>query len=191
MGRPLPRTYPRSESVRVIFKETHLPGSFLVRMEKLEDPRGFFARSWCRREAAAHGINSDFVQCNVSFNRETGTLRGMHYQFPGWEAKLILVTRGSIFDAIIDLRPDSPTYLKHFSVKLNREDRVMLYIPEGFAHGFMTLEDNTEVFYQMSEYYIPENAKGLRWDDPRFQIPWPSGEKIISQKDSELPYFKP
>jgi len=175
----------------VIFAETRLPGSFLVRMERLEDTRGFFARSWCRREAAAHGVTSDFVQCNVSFNRKKGTLRGMHFQFPGWEAKLIMVTRGSIFDVIVDLRPESPTYLEHFGVDLNHEDKVMLYVPEGFAHGFMTLEDDTEVFYQMSEYYIPENARGFRWDDPRFPIPWPEGEKVVSKKDSELPFFKP
>ena len=115
----------------------------------------------------------------------------MHFQFPGWEAKLIMVTRGSIFDVIVDLRPESPTYLEHFGVDLNHEDKVMLYVPEGFAHGFMTLEDDTEVFYQMSEYYIPENARGFRWDDPRFPIPWPEGEKVVSKKDSELPFFKP
>ena len=175
----------------MIFNETHLRGSFLVRMEKLEDARGFFARSWCEREASTHGIVTDFVQCNVSFNREKGTLRGMHYQFPGWEAKLVMVTVGAIFDAIIDLRPESPTYLEHFTVTLNHEDRVMLYIPEGFAHGFMTLKDNTEVFYQMSEYYIAGNDQGIRWDDPRFRIPWPAGGKIISERDRELPYFEP
>jgi dTDP-4-dehydrorhamnose 3,5-epimerase len=160
-------------------------------MERLEDSRGFFARSWCRREAAAHGLTSDFVQCNLSCNRKRGTLRGMHYQYPGWEAKLVMVTKGSIFDVIIDLRPESPTYQDHLSVGLNDDDGVMLYVPEGFAHGFMTLEDNTEIFYQMSEYYIHENARGIRWNDPWFKIPWPDGEKTISQRDLDLPDFKP
>jgi dTDP-4-dehydrorhamnose 3,5-epimerase len=175
----------------MIFSQTHLAGAFLIHLEKLEDERGFFARSWCRKEAAVHGISTEFVQCNVSYNRKRGTLRGMHYQYPKWEAKLILVTKGSIFDVIVDLRPDSPTYLKHFGVNLNDSDRIMLYVPEGFAHGFMTLEDSTEIFYQMSEYYVPENSSGFRWDDPRFSIPWPDGEKIISQRDLGLPNFEP
>ncbi len=175
----------------MIFKETGLGGAFLVQMEPKEDARGFFARSWCKREAEAHDLDVDWVQCNVSFNRKKGTLRGMHYQFPRWEAKLVRVTRGSIFDVMVDLRSSSPTYKQHFGAVLSASNCTMFFIPEGFAHGFMSLEDDTEVFYHMSEYYLPEQAMGFRWDDPQFAIPWPKGEKILSESDRTLPFYAP
>ena len=175
----------------MIFTATGLSEAFLVQMEPKEDARGFFARSWCKREAEAQGIAVDWVQCNVSYNREKGTLRGMHYQLPRWEAKLVRVTRGSIFDAIVDLRPKSPTYKQHFGAILSASNYTMLFIPEGFAHGFMSLEGDTEIFYSMSEYYFPEQAMGFRWDDPQFAIPWPKGEKILSERDRELPFYVP
>lgn len=175
----------------MIFKATGLDGAFVVEMEPKQDARGFFARSWCKQEAAAHGIDVDWVQCNVSFNRKKGTLRGMHYQFPRWEAKLVRVTRGQIFDVIVDLRPPSPTYKRHFATVLSAANHTMLYVPEGFAHGFLSLEDDTEIFYQMSAYYVAKQTRGFRWDDPQFAIPWPAGEKILSERDRELPFYTP
>ena len=136
------------------------------------------------------GLNPNIVQCNISFNNKKGTLRGMHYQVePHAEAKLVRCTRGSIYDVIIDLRPESPGFTKWFFVELSAENRKMLYIPEGFAHGFQTLTDNTETFYQMSGFYFPESARGVRWDDPCFNIKWPEDNRIISQKDLEYPDF--
>jgi dTDP-4-dehydrorhamnose 3,5-epimerase len=174
----------------LIFKETSLKGAFVVELEKLGDERGFFARAWCRNEFETHGLNPRLVQCNVSFNLRKGTLRGMHYQTaPYEEAKLIRCTTGSIFDVIIDVRPGSATFAQHFGIFLTREERTMLYVPEGFAHGFLTLEDNTEVFYQMSEFFAPDNARGFRWDDPRFGIEWPSEVLVISDRDRNYPDF--
>jgi dTDP-4-dehydrorhamnose 3,5-epimerase len=173
----------------VIFTRAPLDGVFVIDLERHEDSRGYFARTWCDREARAQQIHVDWVQSNLSHNRLRGTLRGMHYQFPDWEAKLVQVVRGSIFDAIVDLRPDSKTYLDHFVVEL-RTGRELL-IPEGFAHGFMTLEDETDVSYQMSAYYDPAQARGFRWDDPRFSIPWPTGAKTLSDRDRRLPFFEP
>jgi dTDP-4-dehydrorhamnose 3,5-epimerase len=175
----------------MIFQETGLEGAFVVRPEPVEDARGFFARSWCKREAEAVGITVDWVQSNVSLNRRRGTLRGMHYQYPRWEAKLVRVTHGSIFDVMVDLRPSSPTYRRCFTDVLSASNRTMFFIPRGFAHGFMSLEDDTEILYQMSEYYDPEQGKGFRWDDPQFAIPWPPGEKILSERDRNLPLFTP
>ena len=157
------------------FTETRLKGAFIIEPERLEDERGFFARTFCQKEFGAHGLNSKIVQCNVSYNKHKGTLRGMHYQAPPMaEAKLVSCTRGAIYDVIIDLQPESPTYCQWFAEELNAENSKMIYIPEGFAHGFQTLEDETEVFYQMSEFYSPEHARGVRWDDPAFGIKWPS-----------------
>jgi dTDP-4-dehydrorhamnose 3,5-epimerase len=174
----------------MIFTETPLRGALLVDIEKHEDERGFFARSFCRREFKAHGLNSQLVQCNISFNPGKGTLRGMHFQVkPHEEAKLVRCTRGAIFDAIIDLRPDSPTYKKDLCVILTAENRRMLYVPEGFAHGFLTLEDATEVFYQISEFYAPECQRGVRWDDPAFAIAWPAAPRLISERDRSYPDF--
>jgi dTDP-4-dehydrorhamnose 3,5-epimerase len=174
----------------VIFTETELSGAFIIEAERLEDERGFFARTWCQREFEAHGINAQLAQCNVSFNKKKGTLRGMHYQTaPHEEAKLVRCTMGAIFDVIIDLRRQSPTFKKWVAVELNERNRRMLYIPEGFAHGFQTLEDDTEVFYQMSEFYDPEHARGVRWNDPAFQIRWPEAEPLVSPRDQQYADF--
>ena len=176
----------------MLFAETKLPGAFVIDLELREDERGFLARSWCQREFEERGLNPRLVQCNVSFNKKRGTLRGMHYQAkPYEEAKLIRCTRGAVYDVIIDLRPDSPTYLRWEAGELNEHTHRMLYIPEGCAHGFQTLEDSTEVFYQMSEIYQPESARGVRWDDPAFGIPWPEGPRIISVRDQSFPDFVP
>ena len=169
----------------MIFHETRLKGAFIIEPERLEDDRGFFARTFCIEEFRKHGIEFRVVQCNISFNKKKGTLRGMHYQIaPYEEAKLVRCTRGAIYDVIIDLRPESPTFKQWIAVELTAENRRMLYVPKGFAHGFQTLEDNTEVFYQMSEFYHPEYARGVRWDDPAFGIEWPIKEIIVSAKDA-------
>ena len=173
----------------MIFSETKLNGAYLIEIEKFEDIRGFFARSFCGKEFEAKGLNPHVAQCNVSFNPHKGTVRGMHYQSPSAEAKLVRCTKGAIYDVIIDLRPESPTFREHFGTVLSEENRSMLYIPEMFAHGFQTMEDNSEVFYQMSEFYIPENSRGVRWDDPAFGICWPDEIKIISERDRTYPDF--
>jgi len=174
----------------MIFIETQLKGAFIIKPERLEDERGFFARTWCQREYEAHGLNSRLVQCNISFNEKAGTLRGMHYQAaPYEEAKLVRCTQGAIYDAIIDLRPESPTFKQYTAIVLTAQNRKMLYVPEGFAHGFLTLEDHTEVFYQMSEFYAPEYVRGIRWNDPAFNIQWPADVQIISDRDQNLPDF--
>ena len=172
------------------FIETKLEGAYLIEPERFEDKRGFFARIFCREEFEAHGLNPNVAQCNISFNKKKGTLRGMHYQIkPHEEAKSVRCTRGAIYDVIIDLRQDSPTYCQWTSVELTADNYKMLYIPEGFAHGFQTLEDNTVVFYQMSEFYYPESARGLRWNDPVFGIEWPMNKLIISDKDKSYKDF--
>jgi dTDP-4-dehydrorhamnose 3,5-epimerase len=166
------------------FRETKLKGAYLVEPERLEDERGFFARTWCQREFEAHGLNPRLVQCSVAFNRKTGTLRGMHYQAaPHAEAKLVRCTMGAIYDVILDLRPASLTLRQWIAEELTAENRRALYIPEGCAHGFQTLADNTEVLYQMSEFYYPERASAVRWNDPAFQIEWPLPPTAISRKD--------
>ena len=176
----------------MIFTGTILKGAMLVDLEKHEDERGFFARTWCCREFEAQGLNPGLAQCNISFNPHKGTLRGMHFQVkPHEEAKLVRCARGSLFDAIIDLRPESPTYKKHLGVVLTADNRRMLYVPEGFAHGFLTLEDATEVFYQISECYEPESQRGVRWNDPAFGIDWPTEPKLISGRDRGYPDFDP
>ena len=175
----------------MIFTETSLKGAFVVDIVKHEDSRGFFARTWCNREAESRGIGVTWVQSNISYNRQRGVLRGMHYQFPDWEAKLIRVMRGSVVDVIVDLRPESPTYLQHVAVELAASGHRLLFVPAGFAHGFMTLENDTILLYLMSAYYDPEQAHGFRWDDPRFAIAWPPGEKILSERDRQLPCFEP
>jgi dTDP-4-dehydrorhamnose 3,5-epimerase len=174
----------------LIFTETKPKGAFVIELEPVEDERGFFARSWCGREFEVRGLNSQLAQCNISFNKRKGTLRGMHYQVaPHEEAKLVRCTMGAIFDVIIDLRRQSPTFKKWVAVELNERNRRMLYVPEGFAHGFQTLEDDTEVFYQMSEFYAPEHARGVRWNDPAFQIRWPEAEPVISASDQTYADF--
>ena len=174
----------------MIFQPTGLAGAYVIAIERLRDERGFFARSFCAREFEDHGLNPSLAQCNISYNRHAGTLRGMHFQAsPFEEAKLVRCTRGAIHDVIIDLRPDSPTFMRHVGVLLTPEERNMLYVPEGFAHGFLTLEDHTEVFYQMSEFYVPGAARGFRWDDPAFAIDWPAPVSVISERDAAYPDF--
>jgi dTDP-4-dehydrorhamnose 3,5-epimerase len=174
----------------MLFTETALKGAFLVELDTKPDPRGFFARSWCVEEAAAHGLNPQVVQCNISFNTERGTLRGLHWQAaPRAEVKLVRVTRGAIFDVVCDLRPESPTFKRYLAVELSAENRRALYIPEGFAHGFQTLMDATEVYYQMSEIFSPEFARGARWDDPAFGVRWPIESPTLSDRDRNWPPF--
>lgn len=174
----------------MIFTETTLKGAWIVDLQRINDDRGFFARSFCQEEFAAHGLKTDVAQCNVSFNKSKGTLRGMHFQLtPKAEAKLVRCTRGAIHDVIVDLRPDSTTYCQWAAVDLSGENGRALYIPEGFAHGFQTLEDNSEVFYQMYEFFAPEYAAGVRWDDPAFSIEWPLVNPVISAKDLSYPDF--
>jgi dTDP-4-dehydrorhamnose 3,5-epimerase len=213
----------------MIFKETKLKGAYIIELEPIEDERGFFARSFCQKEFGLHGINLNIAQCNISFNKKKGTLRGMHYQAaPHEEAKIVSCIGGSIYDVIVDLRPDSSTYCKWIAIELSaasREQEVvnseqeavssessahrspltayslsrssltahykMLYIPKGFAHGFLTLEDNTEVFYHMSEFYAPGCGRGVRWNDPAFGIDWPAEVNVISDQDRTYPEFKP
>lgn len=194
------------------FIESKLNGAWIIEPEPHEDERGFFARTFCAQEFMARGLNPRVVQCDVSFNNKKGTLRGLHYQVaPYEEVKLVRCTRGAIYDVIIDLRPDSPTSKGWIAVILKADDaplprldlpdtvplyrpipRATLYVPQGFAHGFQTLEDNTEVFYQMSEFYHPECARGVRWDDPAFEIKYPRVERrIISEKDLKHSLWKP
>lgn len=168
----------------MIFTETALKGAYIIEPQKIEDERGFFARSWCQREFEAQGLASHLVQCNISFNHKRGTLRGLHYQAaPFAETKLVRCTQGAICDVIVDLRPNSPTFLQWIRVELSAGNRKMLYVPEGFAHGFQTLDDNTEVFYQMSEFYAPAYGRGIRWNDPLLKIAWPEAVTTISKKD--------
>lgn len=182
----------RGGGLFLIFCETKLKGAFIIELERLEDERGFFARTFCQEEFEAHGLNARIVQCNISFNKRKGTLRGMHYQVaPYEEAKLVRCTKGAIYDVIIDLRPDSLTFRRWIAVELTADNRFMLYVPADFAHGFQTLEDNTEVFYQMSEFYHPECARGVRWDDPAFAIEWPMVPITISEKDEAPLIFDP
>ena len=167
-----------------------LQGAFVVEPEPVVDSRGFFARTFCREEFAARGLDPELVQCNVSFNKRKGTLRGMHYQKPPHEeAKLVRCTMGAIRDVIIDLRRDSPTYLRWAGVELTAENRNALYIPRGLAHGFLTLADASEVFYQMSHVFEPEATAGVRWNDPAFRIEWPGEVNVISDRDREFPDF--
>lgn len=174
------------------FTESILKGAFVIEPERVEDERGFFARTFCRREFEAHRLNPDLAQCSISFNRKRGTLRGMHYQAPPHaETKIVRCTRGAIHDVILDLRPQSPTFRRWVAVELSAENRLMLYISEGLAHGFQTLADATEVSYQMSEFYSLDHARGLRWNDPAFAIAWPISATIISERDQSHPDFAP
>lgn len=174
----------------MIFNETELKGACTIEIEKLEDNRGFFARAWCEKEFAKHGLTPVVHQANVSFNTRKGTLRGMHYQIaPYGEAKTVRCTRGRIYDVIIDLRKDSPTYMRWYGVELTADNYKMLYVPENFAHGFQTLEDNTEVTYNVSQFYTPGAERGLRWNDPAFNIGWPEKVQVISDKDNNWPDF--
>ncbi len=168
----------------MLFIETKLAGVYIIELEKIEDDRGFFARTFCQREFEAHGLNPRIAQCSVSFNRRKGTLRGMHYQVaPYEESKLVRCTMGAIYDVAVDLRPDSLTHKQWMAVELTEDNRRALYIPAGCAHGFQTLVDDAEVYYQISEFYHPEVAKGIRWDDPAFGITWPLSDPILSERD--------
>ena len=173
------------------FTETNLRGAFIIEPEKLEDERGFFARCWSGREWAAHGLDSHLVECNLSFNQKKGTLRGMHFQTaPRGQAKLVRCTMGAAYDVIIDLRNESATFKQWVAVELTAWNRLMLYVPVGFAHGFQTLKDETEIFYQMSEIYAPEYAAGVRWNDPAFAVEWPAQVEVISARDNQYPDFE-
>jgi dTDP-4-dehydrorhamnose 3,5-epimerase len=172
----------------VIFTETRLAGAYVIDPEPHADERGLFARTFCAKEFAQHGLSTIPVQCNISQNRYKGTLRGMHWQAPPHEeAKLIRCTRGAIHDVLVDLRPGSPTLGEHLGIDLTADNRRMLYVPEGFAHGFLTLEDGTEVFYQMSAFYEPAAARGLRHDDPALGIRWPAEVTVVSERDRSWP----
>ena len=175
----------------MIFIETALKGAVLIEPEKHKDERGFFARTWCSKEMAAQGLNAHLSQCNISFNRKKGTLRGMHFQAPPYaEAKLVRCTAGSVYDVIIDIRAESATFKQWYAIELSAANYKMLYIPKNFAHGFLTLENNTEVFYQMSEFYHPDHARGIRWNDAAFSVKWPAEISLISEKDQSYPDFK-
>ena len=172
------------------FRETELPGAFVIELEKIEDNRGFFARVWCQKDFEDNGLVSRIVQVSTSFNTKAGTLRGMHYQIaPHLETKIVRCTRGALYDVIVDLRPDSPTYKRWIGVELTAKNHTMLYVPAGFAHGFITLEDDTEVTYLISEAYNPQAARAIRWDDPEFNIKWPRPVVEISDRDAGWPDF--
>ena len=173
----------------MLVTELVLGGAFLVEPERVEDERGFFARTFCVEEFTARGLNPTVMQCSVSYNRRRGTLRGLHYQAaPDAEDKLIRCTAGAVFDVLVDVRPGSPTFKRWIAVELTAENRRMVYAPAGLAHGFQTLTDDTEVFYQISAAYVPEAARGLRWDDPELAIAWPAtADRIISARDHGLP----
>lgn len=176
----------------MIFKETKLRGAFIIEPERFEDGRGFFAELWTQSQLEAHGMESRFVQCNVSCNRKKDTLRGLHYQIaPHAQAKLVRCTAGAIYDVGVDLRPDSPTFRQWVGVELSAGNHRMLYLPGDFAHGYQTLEDDAEILYMVTAAYAPASERGVRWDDPAFQIEWPEvAERIMSRKDREYPDFR-
>jgi len=174
----------------MVFHKTSLEGAYIIEVEKHEDERGFFSRLWCKDEFETHGLNSKVVQTNIGFSKKTGTLRGLHYQVPPYEeVKVVRCTMGAIYDVIVDLRPDSPTYNQCISVELNCENRKMIYVPEGFAQGYMTLVDNTEICYTTSQFYAPKHARGVRFDDPAFSIQWPIDVSVISDADKNWPDY--
>lgn len=177
----------------MIFHRTRLSGAYIIEIEKRMDNRGFFARSFCRQEFDKHGLNPDIMQTNIGFSQSRGTLRGLHYQLPPHaETKLIRCTDGSLYDVILDLRPSSRTFKEWMGIELSSRNYKMLYVPGGFAHGYLTLEDNTEVLYQVSEYYSPDSERGIRWNDKNFAIEWPTMENlIISEKDQQWPDWSP
>lgn len=190
MGGEIRCPYPHIGDLKLKFTELSLANAFIIQPELIEDERGFFARSFCSQEFTIQGLNPHFEQCNISFNHKNGTLRGMHYQEGDKsEVKIVRCTMGKIFDVIIDLRPTSPTYNKWEGIELSSENRLMLYVPQGFAHGFQTLDDNSEVFYQMSTSFAPSHARGIRWNDPFFHIKWPSKPSVISTKDQQYPFY--
>ncbi|MBF2025932.1 MAG: dTDP-4-dehydrorhamnose 3,5-epimerase [Oscillatoriales cyanobacterium C42_A2020_001] len=176
----------------MIFTETKLKGAFIIDLELREDQRGAFARTFCANEFEAHGLKPTVAQCNLSFNHKAGTLRGMHYQVPpAAETKLVRCTQGAIYDVIIDMRPNSPTFMQHIGVELTAENRRSLYVPEMFAHGYQSLTDGAEVVYQVGEFYTPGYERGLRYDDPALGIEWPLPITVISEKDAAWALVEP
>jgi dTDP-4-dehydrorhamnose 3,5-epimerase len=181
----------------MIFRETSLKDAYIIELDKREDERGFFARAWCRREFEDHGLVPLIVQSNLSQSARAGTLRGMHYQAPPFEeSKVVQCIKGALYDVLIDLRPESPTFKKWVGIELTEENNRMAYVPKGFAHGFLTLKDNTRAFYHVSQFYSPGSERGIRWDDPEFAIEWPkinefisSGGLVISDKDRNWPLW--
>jgi dTDP-4-dehydrorhamnose 3,5-epimerase len=176
----------------MIFRATGIDGAWVIEAEQLGDERGFFARTWDADEFAERGLNPRLAQCSISYNRARGTLRGLHYQAaPFEEAKLVRCTAGAIFDVVVDLRPESSSFKGWFGEELSAENRRALYVPEGCAHGFLTLADDSEVHYQISQFYAPESARGVRWDDPAFGITWPGEVVVINDRDRTYPDFRP
>jgi len=174
----------------VIFQGTKLHGVFEIRLQEQRDERGFFARSFCQKEFQQHGISPVTAQCSIAFNEKKGTLRGLHYQdAPHAETKLVRCTQGAIYDVVVDLRPASPTFKQWIGVELSAANRYMIYVPGGCGHGLITLEDKTEVFYQMSEFYYPELSRSVRWNDPAFKIEWPASPLVICDRDRTCPDF--
>jgi dTDP-4-dehydrorhamnose 3,5-epimerase len=175
----------------MIFEQTEIPGAYIVEPQRFEDDRGFFARAWCRREFAAHGLPAHIAQANVSYNRHKHTLRGFHYQLaPHQEDKLMRCTRGAVHDVLVDLRPDSPTFKRHITVTLSAANYRALLVPKGCANAFLTLEDHSEMTYLASEFYAPEAERGVRWNDPALGIEWPAEPAVISDKDRSWPDFE-
>ena len=192
MGWPVCGTHSRGTGNPLIFTPTALQDAFIVDLQAHTDERGFFARTWCPEEFAAQGLDPNLAQCSVSFNRHKGTLRGMHLQLPPFaEAKLVRCVHGAIYDVIIDLRLDSASYRQWVGVELTAQNRRALYVPKGFAHGFMSLADDSEVLYMISEFYAPEYARGIRWNDDQFNIQWPGAVKVMSDKDQVYPDYDP
>lgn len=176
----------------MIFTETPLKGAYVIELKKIGDDRGFFARFFCKNEFANHGLNNEIVQINNSLSADKGTLRGMHYQLaPKAEDKIVRCINGSLYDVIIDIREESDTFGQWFGIELSAENRKMLFVPKGFAHGFLTLKEHTEAFYLVTEFYGPEQERGIRWNDPKFNIQWPIEPLVISEKDQKHPDFDP
>jgi dTDP-4-dehydrorhamnose 3,5-epimerase len=172
----------------MIFRETGIGGAWVIEAERLEDERGFFARTWDAQEFGARGLNPDLAQCSISYNRARGTLRGMHYQVaPHEEAKLVRCTAGAIYDTVVDLRTDSSSFKRWYGIELSAENRLAVYVPEGCAHGFLTLVEDCEIHYQISEPHAPDAARGVRWDDAAFGIAWPAEVVVISERDASYP----
>jgi|SRR5215211_5003454 len=174
----------------MVFRKVEIEGAYLIEPEARTDERGLFARTWCAEEYRAHGLKMRIAQCSTSFNFNKGTLRGLHYQVaPYQEAKVVRCTRGAVYDVMVDLRPHSASFKQYVGAELSADNRSMLYVPEGCAHGFLTLAENTEVFYQMNEFWAPDYARGVRWNDPAFGIRWPAGPQVIAERDSSYPDF--
>lgn len=191
MARQIRCGHPQSGGHGLKFTPTPLQGVFVIEIESLEDERGFFARTWDKEEFKKQGLNSELIQCSISFNKKKGTLRGMHFQAkPYEEDKVVTCTRGGIFDVVVDLRPQSATFKKWFGLELSESNRKQLYIPAGTAHGFQTLTDMAEVHYQISQMFQKDHAGGVRWNDPAFGIHWPMAVSVISERDKNFPDFK-